>query len=138
MGMFKKLMQGEPATRDQDPSDVGLAPKSKDLVHVDVVGESSYQQQIRKVRDAVAQHQGNDPWFLVRFIAEPTNKYDPNAVRVQAWGKTVGYLPKPAAKKAQPKLKENGGQQVGVACLMGGTRDKPNYGVLAYVKKGSL
>lgn len=138
MGLLKKLWEGEPATRDHSPADLGLDPAAKDMVHVDVVGESSYQGQIKKVREAVAQHQGSDPWFVVRFIAEPTNKHDPNAVKVVAWGKTLGYLPKAAAKKAQAKLKQSGGQQVGVAQLMGGTRDKPNFGVLAYAKKGSI
>ena len=138
MGLFKKLWEGEPATRDHNPSDLGLDPAAKDMVHVDVVGESAYQQQIKKVRDAVAEHQGQDPWFVVRFVADPSNPHDANAVKVVAWGKTVGYLPKAAAKKAQPKLKQSGGQQVGVAQLMGGTKDKPTYGVLAYAKKGTI
>jgi hypothetical protein len=138
MGLLKKLWEGEPATRDQSPAELGLTPNGKDMVHVDVVGEASYQQQIRKVRDAVAQHQGQDPWFVVRFIAEPTNKHDPNAVKVVAWGKTVGYLPKAAAKRAQPRLAKTGGQQIGIAQLMGGTSDKPHFGVLAYAKKGTV
>lgn len=138
MGLLKKLWSGEDATRDHDPADLGLNPDASDMVHVDVVGESAYQQQIRKVRDAVAQHQGDNPWFLVRFTVDPSNPHDKNAVKVTAWGKTVGYLPKAAAKKAQPRLAKTGGEQVGVARLMGGTKDKPSFGVLAYAKKGSV
>lgn len=139
MGLFGRLFEGQPAVADYSPSDLGFDTNdTRDLVHIDVVGESNYQSQLRKLRAAIEQHQGDDPWFIVRFTAEPHNPHDPNAVKVTAWGLLVGYLPKARAKKARKTLDIVGGQQVGIAQLMGGTPAKPYLGVLAYARKGHL
>lgn len=50
------------------------------------------------------------------LISEPTNQYDPNAVRVEIGGKPVGYLPRSIAASLQDWLQGNGYTTIKAHC----------------------
>lgn len=64
----------------------------------DIVGESNYQEAIRKAAG------GYGAWTerVVLLVPEPDNRHDGNAVRVECDGEALGYLP---AEKAAAYLK---------------------------------
>lgn len=71
---------------------------------VDVVGESNYQPALNAIT-------GRRGWVEVRhectavLVLEPTNPYDPNAVRVEIKGHLVGYLSRQDAIGYGPYLR---------------------------------
>jgi hypothetical protein len=72
---------------------------------VDVVGESNYQPALEAIT-------GREDWVEVRhectavLVLEPSNPYDPNAVRVEIKGRLVGYLSRADAVSYGPYLRE--------------------------------
>lgn len=94
----------------------------------EIVGEASYQKNIRKIRRL-------NP-LMVELQPERRNKHDKNAVRVvvrKGWRYlVVGYLSRSAAQRWQPRIiaANKAGQTVELpARLFGGTKQKPNYGI---------
>lgn len=80
-----------------------------------VVGESHYQPALQQLRAACP-----DGSCRVTLQAEPTNQYDPNAVRIcDSGGQTLGYLRREVAKEVQAFLIGAGPMAVG-AELTGG------------------
>jgi len=67
-----------------------------------VVGESHYQDTLRAAKQT---SDDAEPVFLASLVAEPTNPYDPNAVRVdlEPLG-TIGYLARESAKRYGPMI----------------------------------
>lgn len=61
------------------------------LFEVDVVGESNYQEALAAIAGGVTR-EGADHATIATLVREPNNRYDPNAVRVDIDGRTVGYL----------------------------------------------
>ncbi len=94
---------------------------------IDVVGEASYQDHIKRVaRDA------GGGTFPIMLVAEPQNRYDKKAVAVIAGGAHVGYLPKGMAAKWQPEViaaNRRGQVVTGEAEICGGDADRPHMGV---------
>lgn len=76
---------------------------------LDIVGEHAYQANIKAVFDANASDEYDVPCVLLHLIAEPTNPHDHNAVRVDAWGVTVGYLSREQARVTSWKLQQGTG-----------------------------
>lgn len=72
--------------------------------------------------------------FLVALIPEPTNPYDPNAIRVDVLrGSQAGYLAREDAvayRLAMDAVQSSGKQGVCRAKLIGGTPAKPSFGVV--------
>ena len=72
---------------------------------VDVVGESNYQPALEAIT-------GRQEWVEVRhectavLVLEPSNPYDPNAVRVEIKGQLVGYLSRQDAISYGPYLRQ--------------------------------
>jgi hypothetical protein len=117
------------AASTQDPQspvtfDIG-SPKGE--CHFNIVGESNYQGRLRNISSA-----GRS--FMAVLMREPTNAFDPNAIRVVAEGAdTIGYLSREDAIYYAPVFKLLARHdRVGMcrARLTGGTDEKPNFGVL--------
>ncbi|PSK66677.1 hypothetical protein B0E53_01317 [Micromonospora sp. MH33] len=70
----------------------------------EVVGESNYAKEIRAALGADFKSYGSEVEKDVYLIPEPTNRFDPNAVKVVYGGQTLGYLPKDQAKAYSPVL----------------------------------
>lgn len=100
------------AAADWSPPDVGetalSSVTSSDVVEsqgrgwysVDVVGESNYVDNIRKIARGRTESFAN-----ATLVLEPDNRYDKNAVRVDISGLTVGYISKDEALNYHPLLK---------------------------------
>jgi hypothetical protein len=109
---------------------------------LEAVGESHYQPAIRRaLRDAHLQ--AGRRMIRVRVEREPTNSYDPRAVRIiSSSGETLGYLPRERASTYQKVLKDF--EKVGLtvtcaAALYGGDAKTPTLGVwLDLLFPGSL
>lgn len=69
---------------------------------VKVVGESRYRDAIER---AVGRRpEGHKTIVDAALVAEPTNRYDPNAIAVQLAGQTVGYLAREDAVRYRPVM----------------------------------
>lgn len=83
---------------DDIPTDVpGLTLKKcqgHERVDIDIVGESFRSYTVEGVARAAEGQQ-----FDIYLVAEPSNKYDKNAVAVYVANKQVGYIAKPGNKK---------------------------------------
>ena len=88
-----------------------------------VVGESQYQPALQQIA-----HRGRI--CEATLMPEPENPFDRNAVVVKIQGEVVGYLPRSYARKYQRRLVTLTEPHRCPAKLIGGTRDKPSFGVL--------
>ena len=86
-------------------------------------GESQYQA-------ALAQVARGGRFHSATLVPEPENPFDRNAVCVQIDGMTVGYLSRPDARRYQKRLLAMTEPIQIPAKLLGGTDDKPFFGVL--------
>lgn len=99
-----------------DPSDLD------DVVEVEVVGEGSYQDAIERIAGP-KEPEGKQMLVGATLRCEPSNEYDPNAVRVEVMGQLVGYLPRDLAAKVCTALSAKGGAVEGSGMIVGGWRD---------------
>jgi hypothetical protein len=121
MGKLLDLFRGVPTQRRVERLVTGR------LVDVEIVGESFHQPHIRQV---AKRERGGE--FEITLIAEPQNKFDPNAVVVMAHGAPVGHLSREMAIAWQPQVlaaASEGFRTVGTARVFGGTQEKPSVGV---------
>lgn len=72
---------------------------------VEVHGESHYQRALERAAGGRSDH-GAHFQCAARLIREPTNRYDPNAVRVEVQGQTVGYVSRDDVEEIQPMLQK--------------------------------
>jgi len=83
-----------------------------------VQGESNYRENIEDVTGYAGEDEGiNADDFIANLLLEDDNIHDTNAVCVQIENKTVGYLPRPAAKTYRKKLAELGLENVVGECF---------------------
>lgn len=105
MGLLSRLFntRANPTAEDSGLLDVRAKVTRDELVNV--VGESNYQPTIR---EACGWEPGTDTHFecFAELVPEPTNRYDPNAMRVDINGACVGYLSRADALELGPKISE--------------------------------
>ena len=82
------------------PASEAVEPEVRGWFNVDVVGESNYVDNIRKIARGKTESFSN-----ATLVLEPSNRYDKNAVRVDISGLTVGYISKDEALNYHPLLK---------------------------------
>ncbi len=70
---------------------------------VDIVGEQSYQANLRKIARP-KQEKSKYVEVMARVVSEPFNAYDKNAVKIEINGLTVGYLSRNDAKLLAGKV----------------------------------
>lgn len=70
---------------------------------VDIVGEQSYQANLRKIAGP-KQEKSKYVEVMARVVSEPFNAYDKNAVKIEINGLTVGYLSRDDAKLLADKV----------------------------------
>jgi len=98
-----------------------------------VVGESHYQDALRRTAEICTSGQEGRPAFQAILLAEPKNEYDPNAIAVYSTYGKLGYLSRDTAVEYREVLEEvkrmgsDGGACT--ALLNGGRPGKPSYGV---------
>jgi hypothetical protein len=83
---------------------------------VDAAGESHYQDALESIaggRTCVGVH---TPLITAELIREPTNPYDPNAVRIEADGRQLGYVLKEDAPGVHGVIDKLAGQGRPASC----------------------
>ncbi|WP_224992498.1 hypothetical protein [Acinetobacter pittii] len=70
---------------------------------VDIVGEQSYQANLRKIAGP-KQEKSKYVEVMASVVSEPFNAYDKNAVKIEINGLTVGYLSRDDAKSLAGKV----------------------------------
>jgi hypothetical protein len=69
---------------------------------VNVAGESHYQDALETVAGGRTCFGVRIPLITAQLVREPANPYDPNAVRVEADGRELGYVAKEEAPRFTP------------------------------------
>jgi hypothetical protein len=120
---------------------------SDEMQFLDVVGESFRQEELRGLYNQVG-----DVWLSGFLMPEPLNPHDPNAVSVMIIAPDkdnkdkfvvvqAGYLKKEQAKKVSKKIMRHVEQDEYIPILLtlvGGSPDKPNFGVVARAKTDAI
>lgn len=83
----------------------------------EVRGEQAYKDTIDMYGQFLQDHHPGEDEILVMVELEPENRYDPNAVRVDAGQATIGYIPIEEAEQFGKELKELGGRAACTARL---------------------
>jgi hypothetical protein len=103
-----------------------------------VAGESNYRDAIERVVGRRAE--GHKAIVNAALIAEPQNRYDPNAIAVRVDGHTFGYLPRADAIRYKPVMdwaREQGFVPCVRADVKGGWREDDgswaDFGIRLYV-----
>lgn len=126
MGIFSWLFGGGEHNKSRSS-----APflQGSDEYDFEIVGESRYQDNLLKLVGK-KQEEGAEKYVHALLIAEPENKYDKNAVRVDIEGYTVGYIPRDEARKIQQDLfgVSRSGTAVCNAVIVGGWKDEESEG----------
>ena len=110
--------------------------------HCAVAGESHYREAITKTREICWSDGSDDRVFQAILVPEPNNEFDPNAVGVWSACGKLGYLPREEAVLYRPLFDEirsrryDGG--VCEAVMRGGTRDKPNIGLVLRLSRPEI
>jgi hypothetical protein len=86
---------------------------------VDAAGESHYQNALEWVGDGRAFFGVRRPLITAELVREPGNPYDPNAVRVQADGRQLAYVPKEDAPRFHAVIDKLAGQGRAATCRAG-------------------
>ena len=102
--------------------------------HLSVVGESHYQDELRRIAAGRTKKRERVE-FRVVLIPELDNKYDPQAVAIHAdQGGIIGYLSREEAAEYQPAIiamkKTKSRYPACRAVLIGGYEGKPSIGVV--------
>jgi hypothetical protein len=72
---------------------------------VRVVGEASCQDALEAAAGGRTEDGARIPMVTAELVAEPTNPYDPGAVRVDVAGRCVGYIPRDETARFHPLLR---------------------------------
>lgn len=122
---FAVAAPSTPAASDSMPSTLRRQPPAamEGWGYLSVVGESQYQPALKRVARG-----GQLCWAAL--VPEPENAFDANAVVVQIDSATVGYLSRGDARRYQKRLLLLASPMEVPAKLIGGTADKPSFGVL--------
>jgi len=125
LGAAKKLQARSP---------VAIIP-GQGSFRVSVVGESNYQADLESICGGRTEN-GAYEVVEAQLVLEESNPYDPDAVRVDIAGKTIGYLSRENARQYRGQLNEQGYRGVVTKCtatIVGGWDrgggDKGHFGV---------
>ncbi len=140
--LFKELQHrflGVPRPVLKPPA--ALPPANlNELVRVDIVGEASYQQELRYLVPGDRTEDSVSVWKIASLVPEPENKFDANAVVVLIEGFTVGYLDRRQgvlyhAMMAEAGMPGESIEDVDAEIRGGWRRDgiSANYGVALYM-----
>lgn len=101
--------------------------------HQAIVGEASYQAELRRIADGRTER-GEHVEFRAVLVPEPENKYDENAVAVYAEaGGVIGYLDRELAAERQEDIiahvRDKKSHPCCMAVMRGGRGEKRSIGV---------
>ena len=109
MSWLQRLIGGKP-TREDSVQAWLMKPERVDA-GVPTVGEQSYQSAINRIAGPKTPDGPTNPQQVAILVAEPKNRYDPNAISVRIDGQVVGYLDREHAVWYGPLVRWALGQQ---------------------------
>jgi hypothetical protein len=83
---------------------------------VDAAGESHYQDALEHIAGGRTCFGVQTPLITAELVREPTNPYDPNAVRIEADGRQLAYVPKEDAPRFHTVIDKLAGQERRATC----------------------
>jgi hypothetical protein len=89
-------------SEDTDEGDTGTDLDK--MFRLAIVGESHYQEALEEICGGERDDDGVDRVLNASLVLEDSNPYDPQAVRVDIDGKTVGYLSRPTARRFRQEI----------------------------------
>ena len=111
MSFLRRLFGGQPAATEDQPQERtrvdlrGDLPPGCELMlqgpGLQVVGESKYRAEIEAAAGG-KKAAGHKAVVNAALVAEPANRYDPNAIAIVIAGRTCGYLSRADAKRYKP------------------------------------
>jgi hypothetical protein len=90
MGFLRRIFSQPKRTESADDAGWLLEPRADAVL--DIVGEQSYQDALRKLGAPFTEEGPTNLDHLAVLVPEPNNRYDKNAIRVQIDRQRVGYL----------------------------------------------
>ncbi len=109
---------------------VGKLPDSDGSYATEIVGESHYLGNLRAIVGGA--HAVDRFECEAVLVPEATNKFDPEAVRIDIQGSQVGYLSRARARKYRKLITKRNLPLAPMSCkalIFGGGKDTPNLGV---------
>lgn len=86
---------------------VGVIKYQNRYFHMEVVGESYYQNSFRKICGPHTRY-GYDETYVATIKLDPRNRHDKNAVEVRIKGLKVGHLSRSQAKRVSSQMRQEG------------------------------
>jgi hypothetical protein len=133
--MFKKLMgvsASSTTSRSAAGADWWQWPALAQTGVLHVVGESNYQDALAASVD------DHGRAVIAQLVAEPSNKYDRRAIRVDVGGRTVGYVPKDTTDVWHPVLASMKGQPVTARAIINGGGSGYFFGIVVLASTSSM
>jgi hypothetical protein len=131
MGLFSWLFESK-----NKKTDIPISLKGPGTFSVEIVGESHYQENLKKVAGNYSED-GVEKDVLAKLIYENDNPYDSNAILIEICGYKIGYLSKSAAIFYRKKVVENGQEEQPAICnasiRSGWIRGKTDFGYYGVV-----
>lgn len=151
MGFLRRILGGAPVPQQEPgpPQERGRVDLRGDLPAghelmlqgpgLQVVGESKYRAEIESVVGG-KKAAGHKAVVNAALVAEPHNRYDPNAIAIVIAGRTCGYLSRAQAKRYQPVMAWASEQGIVPCCradIFGGWRAQDgswaDFGITLYI-----
>jgi hypothetical protein len=115
-----KVIKVEPIAYSQSESDIDL-----DACTFEIVGESFQRDHlVALLKKYGALRDGSFP-IPAKLELEPTNDFDPTAVKVMVEGMQVGYIPKHLSGDVTKALRDQGVKEYTVDAVLGWDSDSP-------------
>lgn len=142
MGFFRDVFGKRPKPEVTSSVEVVARGPRREYpdINVKVVGESHYQEALRRIAGRQAGDGFSLDGKLARLVPEPDNPYDHLAVRIEIEGEKVGYLSRGGARRYCKRIMAmiDDGEEPIVFCWMGCTGgENPNIGVRLRFPKDS-
>jgi hypothetical protein len=122
---FKKALRGQSRLQNNYDDYLASLPslKGDGSFSQEIKGEQAYKEAIDLFGQFLVDYHPGEDEILVMVELEPDNKYDQNAVRVEAGQTTVGYIPREEAEQFGKELAEFGGRATCNATLFWSPND---------------
>jgi hypothetical protein len=116
---FKKALRGQSRLQNNYDDYLASLPslKGDGSFSQEIKGEQAYKEAIDLFGQFLVDYHPGEDEILVMVEVEPDNKFDKNAVRVEAGQATVGYIPREQALEFGNELLEFGGRATCTARL---------------------
>ena len=116
---FEKAVKGQSKTQQRYDNYLASLPalKGDGSFSQEIRGEQAYAEAIDLFGQFLVDYHPGEDEILVMVEVEPNNKFDKNAVRVEAGQATVGYIPREEALEFGNELLEFGGRATCTARL---------------------